>query len=123
MAKTDKALRKAKKDSATSARVLRTSIPQQPGYNGVTTKKEAKAKVTSNALKAVARTDARLDENSAKGFDSSPRDKQMYKAIGSGRSRQFTQDLKLGKAGKLEQGIDQPRKGIVGKPKLGGPRG
>jgi len=122
MAKTDKALRRIKKDSATAARVLRTSIPQQPGYNGVTTKKEAKAKVSSNAKKAVARTDARLDDNSAKGFDSSPRDKQVYRAIGSGRSRQFTQDLKLGKVGKLERGIDMPRKGVVGSPR-GGSRG
>lgn len=117
MAKTDKALRQVKKDSATSARVLRTQVPQQPGYNGVVTKKEAAKKVSSGSLKAVARTDARLEANSAKGFDQSPRDKQVYKAISVGRSQQFKADLDRSRAGRLERGVDMPRKGVVGAPK------
>lgn len=117
MAKTDKALRQVKKDSATAARVLRTKVPQQPGYNGVVTKKEASKKVTTNAERAVDRTDARLEENSAKGFDQSPRDKQVYRAISAGRTEQFHSDLARSRAGRLERGIDMPRKGIVGAPK------
>ncbi|CAB4128261.1 hypothetical protein UFOVP225_18 [uncultured Caudovirales phage] len=117
MANTDKALRQVKKDSATAARVLRTQVPQQPGYNGVVTKKEAGKKVTSNAIRAVSRTDARLEDNSAKGFDQSPRDRQVYKAIGAGRTAQFKSDLERSRAGRLERGIDMPRKGIVGVPK------
>lgn len=118
MAKTDKALRQVKKDSATSARVLRTEVPQQPGYNGVVTKRESTKKVSANAKRAVSRTDARLEDNSAKGFDGqSPRDKQVYKTIGAGRTEQFKADLERSKAGRLVHGVDMPRKGIVGTPK------
>jgi len=120
VAKTDKALRRVKKDSATSARVLRAQVPQQPGYNGVVTKKEATRKVSSNALSAVTRTDQRLEDNSAKGFDQSPRDKQMYRAISAGRTQQFQSDLQRSRAGRLERGVDMPRKGVVGAPKSPG---
>jgi hypothetical protein len=120
MAKTDKELRQVKKDSATSARVLRVKVPQQPGYNGVVTKKEGKKTVSTNAVRAVKRTDDRLADNSAKGFDQSPRDKQLYKAIGAGRSQQFKSDLERSRVGKLERGVDMPRKGIVGAPKGSG---
>jgi hypothetical protein len=117
MAKTDKALRQVKKDSATSARVMRAKVLKQPGYTGVVTKKESAKKVSANAERAVARTDARFEENNAKGFDQSPRDRAVYKAMSAGRSQQFKADLERSKTGRLERGVDMPRKGIFGTPK------
>jgi hypothetical protein len=115
MAKTDKALRKVKKDAATAARVLRAEVPQQPGYKGVATKKEKTKRVNAGALRAEKRDINTFDAVSSKGFDATPRENQVFRAMRTGRSRQFTADVNRSKVGSLVQGVDMPRKGIVGK--------